>query len=85
MGYNTSDVLVRSLMSGAWFIVVILVLWCVTALAGWDSSMEERKISWDWFHQVVSLVFFGVWLLVEGAIKIISRYWRVMPSQSFQV
>ncbi|KIK68525.1 hypothetical protein GYMLUDRAFT_35963 [Collybiopsis luxurians FD-317 M1] len=85
MCYSNSDVLVRSLMSGAWFIIVILVLWCVTALAVWDSRIEERKIFWEWVHQVLSFLLFGLWWLIEGMITTISKCWKLIPSRSTQV
>ncbi|KAE9407934.1 hypothetical protein BT96DRAFT_808664, partial [Gymnopus androsaceus JB14] len=78
MCYSSSDALVISLMSGAWFVVAILVLWCVTALASWDQRIDEPKSFWELVHSFLSIILFGLWWLVEGIVETLIRGFKLM-------
>ncbi|KAE9407933.1 hypothetical protein BT96DRAFT_55301 [Gymnopus androsaceus JB14] len=79
MCYSSSDVMVISLMSGAWFVVAILVLWCVTALASWDQRLDEPKSFWELVHSCLSFILFGLWWLAEEIVETLVRGFKLMP------
>ena len=78
MCYSSSDALVISLVTGAWFIVAILVLWCVAALASWDQRIDEPKSFWELVHSCLSFILFGLWWLAEEIVETLVRGFKLM-------
>ncbi|KAJ3975702.1 hypothetical protein EV361DRAFT_945956 [Lentinula raphanica] len=78
MCYINSDAFVRSLMSSAWFVVAILVLWCVTALASWDHRSDDQGSFWSYAHEGLTFFLFGLWYIIDGAIGMVAFGWRLL-------
>ncbi|KAJ4490178.1 hypothetical protein J3R30DRAFT_3360973 [Lentinula aciculospora] len=78
MCYSNSDVLIRSLMSSAWFFVAVLVLWCVTALASWDHRSNDQASFWTYVHDLLSYLLFGLWWLTDGVVAAAIKGWVLL-------
>ncbi|KAJ3788474.1 hypothetical protein GGU10DRAFT_306920 [Lentinula aff. detonsa] len=85
MCYIDSDILIRSLMSSAWFVVAVLVLWCVTALASWDHRSNDQESFWSYVHELLSYLLFGLWWSIDGAFTMIANSWRLLNARQTTV
>ncbi|GAV99516.1 hypothetical protein LENED_000976 [Lentinula edodes] len=81
MCYSNSDALVLSIMSSSWFVVAILVFWCVTALASWDRRSNDQPSFWSYVHELLSYLLFGLWWLIDGAVIMAKQGWQFLHTR----
>ncbi|KAJ3901872.1 hypothetical protein F5879DRAFT_806447, partial [Lentinula edodes] len=81
MCYSNSDALVLSIMSSSWFVVAILVFWCVTALASWDRRSNDQPSFWSYVHELLSYLLFGLWWLIDGAVIMVKQGWQFLHTR----
>ncbi|KAJ3829533.1 hypothetical protein F5880DRAFT_1521865 [Lentinula raphanica] len=86
MCYIDSDVFVRSLVSSAWFVIVMLGLWCATVLSDWDhhDSWQEESF-WSYAGDVLPLLWSGLQYVIDGIIKISAFSWQSLHTQQMSV
>ncbi|KAJ4488647.1 hypothetical protein C8R41DRAFT_836431 [Lentinula lateritia] len=81
MCYSNSDALVLSIMSSSWFVVAILVFWCVTALASWDRRSNDEPSFWSYVHDLLSYVLFGLWWLIDAIVIMAKQGWQFLHTR----